>query len=206
MFLSRECIKKRFDDGGLFSDGTGQEKQIQQASYDLRLGSSSYVVGADVPVKLSKEKLEYLVIAPGQFALLTTHEVLNMPKDLLGFITLKNSFKMQGLINVSGFHVDPTFKGRLVFAVNNIGPSDIRLRHCEPTFTIFFSQVEGDVGEGRSPLKEDLPLNYIQLLGGSSLTLSKVQKDLEDLKFKFLFYAPLGVGLLVALILNLLKK
>ena len=206
MFLSRELITKRFLEENLFSDDTGQQKQIQQASYDLRLGSASYVVGADVPVKLSSDKQEYLVIAPGQFALLTTHEILNMPKDLLGFITLKNTFKMQGLINVSGFHVDPTFKGRLVFAVNNIGPSDIRLRHCAPTFTIFFSKVEGDIGEPRPALKEDLPLNYIQLLGGSSLTLSKVQKDLEDLKFKFLFYAPLGVGLLVALILNLLKK
>ncbi len=206
MFLSRECITKRFKEGGLFADGTGEEKQIQQASYDLRLGSESYVVGADVPVKLSKDKQEYLVIAPGQFALLTTHEIVDMPRELLGFITLKNGFKMQGLINVSGFHVDPTFKGRLVFAVNNIGPSDIRLRYCEPTFTIFFSKVEGDVGAARPPVKEDLPLNYIQLLGGSSLTLSKVQKDLEDLKFKFLFYAPLGVGLLVALILNLLKK
>ena len=36
------------------------------------------------------------------------------------------------------------------FAVNNVGPSDIRLRSCEPTFTIFFSQVDGEVG---SPLR-----------------------------------------------------
>ncbi|WP_263419220.1 dCTP deaminase [Terriglobus albidus] len=206
MFLSRERIAERFQNSPLFSENTGDPKHIQQASYDLRLGAASYVVGADVPVKLSADKQEYLTIAPGQFALLTTHEILSMPRDLLGFITLKNSFKMQGLINVSGFHVDPTFKGRLVFAVNNIGPSDIRLRYGEATFTIFFSTVDGDIGEARSPVREDLPLSYVQLLGGSSLTLSKVQKDLDDLKFKFLFYAPLGVGLLVALILNLLKK
>jgi len=129
-----------------------------------------------------------------------------MPDDLLAFITLRNTFKMQGLINVSGFHVDPTHKGTLVFAVNNIGPSDIRLRLLEPTFTIFFSQVDGKIEGSRTPFGTELPLQYVQLLGGSSITLARLQKEFEELRFKLLLYAPLGIALLIALILNLMKR
>src|SRR5689334_12154543 len=92
------------------------EKCVQQCSYDLRLGPEVFVVGNDAPHKLSADK-PYLSLPPGQFAILTCLEELSLPKDVLAFITLRNRFKMQGLVNVSGFHVDPTFRGRLVFAV-----------------------------------------------------------------------------------------
>jgi dCTP deaminase len=129
-----------------------------------------------------------------------------MPDDLIAFITLRNTFKMQGLINVSGFHVDPTHQGILIFAVNNIGPDDIRLKFEECTFTIFFAEVAGDIEDHRPPFGNELPRQYVQLLGGSSITLGKLQKELEDLKTKVLLYAPLGIALLIALVLNLLKK
>jgi dCTP deaminase len=207
MFLSAQRIRERCALNGesLIRPDTFQPANVRQASYDLRLGAASYVVGNEAPVQLNKEKQPYLTIAPGQFALLTTVEVLQMPDDLLGFITLRNTYKMQGLINVSGFHVDPTHHGILVFAVNNIGPSDIRLRFEDDTFTIFFAQVEGDIEKPRSPFGDNLPLQYVQLLGGSSVTLGKLQKEFEDLRRKVFLYAPLGIALLIALVLNLIK-
>jgi dCTP deaminase len=208
MFLANEHINRLCNVGpeSLISEATFKADNVQQASYDLRLGAESYIVGSDAPLYLSKEKQEHLTIAPGQFALLTCHEVLCVPENLLGLISLRNSYKMQGLVNISGFHVDPTHKGRLVFAVNNVGPSDVRLRLMEPTFTIFFAQVQGWIGDARDPFPDRLPLQYVQNLGGSSVTLSKLQKELEDLKTKVLMYAPLGIALLIALLLNLLKK
>jgi dCTP deaminase len=208
LFLSRTRISELCSKGedSIIRPDTFREKNLQQASYDLRLGADSYIVGADVPVHLSPDKQSHLTIAPGQFALLMTCEVLNIPNDIICFISLRNSYKMQGLVNISGFHVDPSHKGKLVFAVNNVGPSDIRLRLDERTFTIFFARVEGDIGEPREAFGEELPLQYVQLLGGSSVTLTRLQKELEDLKTKVFMYAPLGIALLIALLLNLLKK
>ena len=207
MFLSKSLVLERCAKGeeSLISTETFEPQNVRQASYDLRLGVESYVVGDDTPTRLNEDK-PYLSIAPGQFALLTTYEVLKMPNDLIAFITLRNTYKMQGLINVSGFHVDPTHEGILIFAVNNIGPNDIRLKLRDPTFTIFFADVEGDTGKARDPFGTELPQHYVQLLGGSSVTLGKLQKELEELKSRVLLYAPLGIALLIALILNLLKK
>ena len=166
------------------------------------------LVGADAPVFLNDDQ-QYLTIPPGQFAILTCFEKLNLPGDIMGFISLRNRLKMQGLVNISGFHVDPTFRGNLIFAVNNAGPSDIRLRFKDPTFMIFFASVDGDTGAKRQehakPL-EGIPLEYIQYLGGSTVTLTKLQKEVDDLRTKMLIYAPLAVAALLALFLNLLRR
>jgi dCTP deaminase len=206
-FLGHDRILSMLEaDPALFKEGTGDRGCIQQASYDLRLGEDAYLVGADAPIRLTLDRMEHLTIAPGQFALLMSHEILDLPADLIGFITLRNRFKLQGLVNISGFHVDPTFQGRLVFAVNNVGPNDIRLRYRERTFTIAFARVEGDVGKSREPFGNRLPLEYVQSLGGSSITLTRLQKDIDELRTRVLIYAPIGVALLTALLLNFLRK
>jgi dCTP deaminase len=192
----------------LFEDDTFDSDRIQQSSYDLRLGSEAYLVGADAPVFLN-ENQQYLTIPPGQFAILTCYEKINLPRNIMGLIALRNRLKMQGLVNISGFHVDPTFRGNLIFAVNNAGPSDVRLRYKDPTFMIFFADVNGDIGKDRQEQKKPLsgiPLEYVQYLGGSSVTLTKLQKEIDDVRRKMMIYAPLAVAALLALFLNLLRR
>jgi dCTP deaminase len=209
MFLARNRIKELAlrSTKPIFYDNTFDESCVQQSSYDLRLGESAYLVGEKTPVFLSEDD-PYLTITPGQFALLTSLEKLDMPSGLIGFITLKNGMKMEGLVNISGFHVDPTFKGNLIFAVNNAGPSDIRVQFGKTTFTIFFAEVNGDIGESRGEQKKALdgiPLQFVQNLGGSSVTLTKLQKEIDDLRTKMLIYAPLAVAALVALLISLIR-
>lgn len=205
MFIAHDHIEQRITHDSLFKKETYDLAMVQQCSYDLRLGEEVYVVGHKAPERLSVKK-GYVSLPPGQFAILTCNEWLNMPRDLMAFITLRNTFKMQGLINISGFHVDPTFEGRLLFAVQNVGPHDIRLKHLEPTFTIFFAKIEGNIGKARDrrPL-EGIQLEHVQLLGGNSVTLSKLKKDLDRLQLLLLVYAPFAVGAFVALLLSVIK-
>jgi hypothetical protein len=73
-----------------------------------------------------------LTIYAGQFAYLLTEEVVKIPSSAMGLISLKFGVKGPGLINVSGFHVDPGYWGRLVFSVYNAGPSEARLQRHAP--------------------------------------------------------------------------
>jgi len=184
----------------LFSGGF-EPQCLQHSSYDLRLGGEVYVVGTRAPKKLCKAD-PYVSLPPGQFALLTCLEELSLPRNRMGFITLRNRYKMQGLVNVSGFHVDPTFKGRLVFAVQNVGPSDIRLKFKEPTFTIFFAEVDGCDKDDRES-RPGILLTDIQQLGGSSVTLAKVKKDIDTLRTLLFVYGPVAIALLLTLIWRL---
>jgi dCTP deaminase len=210
-FLSRGDIKKRVDEEQqLFSSGF-EQKYLQQASYDLRLGQEVYIVGHRAPERLTNSN-PYISILPGQFGILTTFEDIKMPDDLLGMIAVRTRFKLQGLVNISGFHVDPSFEGKLIFAVQNVGPSDIRLKYGEPTFSIFFATLtNSDIGDERKTQNVEfkrltgIRLQDVQLLGGSSLTLGKLQKDLDRLRTIVLIYGPFAIAATIALVVALFK-
>lgn len=45
-------------------------------------------------------------------------------------------------MNVSGFHVDPGYKGRLIFSVYNAGPKSITLRRGQKFFLIWYASLD----------------------------------------------------------------
>ena len=115
--------------------------RVKQGAYELAVGEDYYVTGG---VKKKLERNEVIKIPPGQLALLITSERVNMPLDTIGFISMKFKYKMRGLINVSGFHVDPGFRGRLKFAVFNAGNKPAHFSPGKPLFLIWFSELTGE--------------------------------------------------------------
>lgn len=123
--------------------------------FDLTLGDEIFITRRNEPIKLH-DKQEYVSIRPGEFALLITEEEINVPSDLMAFINVRFSYKQKGLINISGFHVDPEYKGKLIFSVFNAGPNDIVLRRYEPVFMIFFARFYRSEKNNIEKLREDL--------------------------------------------------
>ena len=99
-----------FDTSGDLFDGGS----VQESSYDLRLGEEFYVVGKRAPERLSPKE-PYISLPPGQFAVLTCYEILHLPKEIMAFISLRNRYKMQGLVNVSGFGCRSHLQGPIGF-------------------------------------------------------------------------------------------
>jgi len=56
----------------------------------------------------------------------------------MAFISMRTGIKFQGLINVSGFHVDPGYEGKLIYAVYNASPSAIQICEGDRIFKIWF--------------------------------------------------------------------
>ncbi|MBO0953077.1 dCTP deaminase domain-containing protein [Fibrella forsythiae] len=128
-------------------------ERIKNACYELSLGEEYFITNnTDSTVKIISPPGKQLEIKAGQFALLITEEKVTIPKDKLAFISIKAGVKFRGLINVSGFHVDPGFTGRLKFSVYNAGPRSIVLEKGEPYFPIWFCDL-------KSPLSNDESYN-----------------------------------------------
>lgn len=117
-------------------------ERIDNVAYKLCLGDEAYLT--DSPTG-KKDKLDdknsQVVIKSGQFALLLTAETVTIPENILAFISVRFSQKIKGLINVSGFHVDPGFSGKIIFSVYNAGPATITLDKGSPYFMIWFSEL-----------------------------------------------------------------
>lgn len=189
------------------------KKNVRDSHLELRMGNQIFVTEDKFPKSLSKKE-EFLIIPSGEFALLTTYEEIRVPKDLIAFISIRFRYKILGLINISGFHVDPLFRGKIVFSVFNVGPSDIVLRFKEPMFMIFFAKMSKEVDEeeerkrgmfqGQVSIKTDTVMN----LRGSGLSLTALEKRLSKLETTLFIVAGLFIplfALVIAILIRLFK-
>jgi dCTP deaminase len=125
--------------------------QIDCAAYTLKVGGEYYVTPNDTATNPGSITLalldqgESFAVPAGQFAYVLTEEQVSVPTSAIAFISIRARIKFRGLVNVSGFHVDPGFSGRLLFAVYNAGPVSIHLRRGDPTFLIWFADLDQDV-------------------------------------------------------------
>ncbi|MXW20563.1 MAG: deoxycytidine triphosphate deaminase [Gammaproteobacteria bacterium] len=122
--------------------------RIDCAAYTLSVGEEVYVSPNEKsidPLTATIRRLgaqEGFAIPPGQFAFLLTEEIIEVPNDALAFISMRARIKFRGLVNVSGFHVDPGFRGQLTYAVFNAGPAPVHLKRGQPIFLIWYAGLD----------------------------------------------------------------
>lgn len=117
--------------------------RIEQCAYALGVAAEYAITSTEVGgAKRTAAAGENITIPPGQFALLLTEERITIPPSAIALISMKARFKLRGLINVSGFHVDPGFSGRLKFAVYNAGATAIDLEPGQALFLIWYCDLD----------------------------------------------------------------
>lgn len=148
-------------------------KMIDCNALTLRVGGQVYVTpGLEQPSPNlhTKQKLDpgdSLPIPPGQFAFLLTEEVITIPREQMGFISVKATYKLRGLVNVSGFHVDPGWSGPLIFTVFNAGPATIQLERGLPVFLLWIADLdEASVKHKTDPAAPGIPPGIINNITG----------------------------------------
>lgn len=198
-------------------DGTNAYNigRVEQAAYALSLGNEAYRTdNKDRKIEILDDKNKNIEINPGQFTLLMTDEIINIPKDKLAFISIKAKQKLKGLVNVSGFHVDPGFKGKLLFSVYNAGPSTITLETKKPYFLIWFANLENETNvddlynetKNHHQGQKSISLDYIDALkrgeiASPNVLLEKIKENKNVLE-KVLWIAGIIVGLCIAITLK----
>src|SRR5882724_2673185 len=107
--------------------------QVDANAYNLRMGQSFFRTADGtneaVQTKILLSERQPFVIPAGQFAFLLSRETINVPANAMAFISMRTGIKFKGLINVSGFHVDPGYSGKLVYAVFTASP--LPVHKCE---------------------------------------------------------------------------
>ncbi len=116
--------------------------RVVNGAYELSLGHEVFVTSAETETKRAVEAGEQVVIPSGQFANLLTQEVVTVPADALGLISVKFRLKQRGLVNVSGFHVDPGYSSQLVFSVYNAGTRPVVLTSGDPAFLLWYASLD----------------------------------------------------------------
>ena len=175
--------------------------RIKHGAYELAMGAEAFITSSDDGRKSFLGHHEDLTVPAGQFALLLTEEVIEIPATTLGLISMRYSIKSKGLVNISGFHVDPGFTGRLKFAVYNAGPRAITITRGQAIFLLWLADLDT---ETRDTYKvESGQFTHItsedqNRLHGDLASPANLQQGLKELGYRMTRFLWVG-GVLVAL-------
>jgi len=159
-----------------------RRENLDQAGYRLSIGDEVFVTGSPSGkiVKLGFD--DTFSISPGQFAFILTDEYVSIPLDCIGFISVRAKIKFHGLVNVSGFHVDPGYSGKLIFAVFNSGPTRITFRRKEPIFSLWMANLDAPVPEALSKRGYDrIPTDIVSNIDSNLLTAFQLKEMIDNL-------------------------
>jgi len=177
-FWSSETLKRRIIDESLVEPL--DESQIKNARYQLKVGDEVYVTSNEVKQTLGER--EQFCILPGQFAIILTEESVTVPSDSIAFISMRYGIKLNGLVNVSGFHVDPGFVGKLKFCVYNAGSKSVVLTRGEPAFLIWYCNLDGvtDIYQGDHKNQMQISSLDVNQTHGEKLTPVELKEKFDE--------------------------
>ncbi len=141
--LSRAMINELLANGQLIEKGSFLPKQVQSASYDLRLGQKCYLGSEKKIIMLSKDD-PILTIPPQDVAVLSTVEKLKLPLNVIGRWNIRIGLIYQGVLLVSGPQVDPGYNDHLYCVLYNFSTNDVHLRYEDHIATIDFATTTDD--------------------------------------------------------------
>jgi dCTP deaminase len=163
-----------------------EPEQVDANAYNLRMENCYFRtadgMGGQTQTKITLAARQPFIIPAGQFAFLLSRETVNVPANAMAFISMRTGIKFKGLINVSGFHVDPGYSGKLIYAVFNASPLPVHICEGDSIFKIWFADLDQQSADRY--LFRGLPQNDISndLIRGMSKEIYSLQSLAENMR------------------------
>ncbi len=139
MILTDEQIKEAIKEQDLVIIPF-EESQTQPATYDMRVGRFGATTSSKRKVNI--EDRGYIIIEPGDFAVVEILEELSIGVQFTARFGLRSKYARKGLIATTGAQIDPGFNGRLIIGLTNLTPKPISLPYKDDFVTVEFHRLE----------------------------------------------------------------
>jgi len=130
-----------------------KDECFKPSSYDLRVGSEYLNTdGEQTAIQVPLRNCT-IVVPPLGSVIVSTHEVVRVPKNVIGKFNLRIKLAVKGLFVQMGTQVEPYYEGRLFATLHNVSADPIELKldenndDRERVFTIEFFFTNGDADE-----------------------------------------------------------
>ena len=184
-FWNTDKLKQQCQEQGLITPY--REDRALRCAYELGVGPEAYITSIDSETTHLDDKAK-VKIPPGQFGLLITHETVYVPPSAIAFISIRARIKFQGLVNVSGFHVDPGYRGKLKFAVYNAGSTEVILDQDERVFMIWYADLNAPSPDPYPPVQAAQSIitsEDVRRLTGEVASPAELKKQIDEIKHDY---------------------
>jgi dCTP deaminase len=139
MILTDSQIAPAYKSGDILIDPY-EDKQVQAASYDLRVGEQGATTSSKKIINIKENG--YMSLQPGDFGVLTTLEIIRLGPQYAGRFGLRSKYARKGLIATTGPQIDPGYHGRLIIGITNLTPKPVSLPYKDDLLTVEFHRLE----------------------------------------------------------------
>lgn len=87
-------------------------------------------------------KTGYLLLQPGDFAIVTVLEELRLGAQYAARFGLRSKYARKGLLATTGPQIDPGFHGRLILGLTNLTPRPVSLPYKDDFVSVEFHRLE----------------------------------------------------------------
>ena len=155
------------------------KNKVGGASFDLSLGDQYWQDGEK---RILDNTNPFIELKPGDYAIVSSKETADFPKDIAGRFDLSVSLFCQGIILSNGPQVDPGFKGGLFCLLFNTSNATITLKQGQHYATPeFIKLLEPTIAySGKYQGKDDI-IDYLPKPAEPSV-ITKIIEDVDALK------------------------
>lgn len=173
------------------------------AAYDLTLDDEYYQNGSIRHLDTMKS---FIIMEPGDYALVGSSEIANLPRDVAGRFGLSVSLFMQGIILSNGPQIDPGFNGRLYCLLFNTSSQQFQLKRGQHYATIEFIKLLEPTIPYKGKYQHCTTLSQYLPRSIPSSAIGELRKDVKNLKREKLLVKTLPTIIaLAALIIGIYK-
>lgn len=173
----------------------GEAEQIRSASYDLRLGKDFYLYDDSCSITdqtkishLIEGSCESIVIPSNQTIMVTIHEELNLPNDIVGRLSLKVGLTSMGVMMSAQSQIDAGYNGKIYALLLNLSGSTVTIRLKESILRLELFKLSSPStkpyinGVDRSNLSRIIEKPIFSGIGNIQKEVSKSKSIIKDLQ------------------------
>jgi len=153
-------------------------RQVSGASYDLRLGDEYFYGGR---IRRLSDEDPILVIEPYDYAITTSRERANLPRDVAARFDLAVSLFAQGMILSNGPQIDPGFRGPLFCLLFNTSSSPVLLKRGQHYATLEFHRLLEPTAGYKGQYQQKTLLDYLPANAARG-AINELKKEIEALR------------------------
>ena len=155
-------------------------KSLKPAGYELHLGED-YAIGGKEGKLYDQPGKDELIIPPFEVAIISTKEIINLPRFIIARWNLRVRKVYEGLLWTGGPQVDPGWVGRLFCPIYNLSSEPVKLRLGEPIVLMDFVKTtpfqKGKTKEYHRPPRRQKLEDYNWGLKSALVTEAKDRMD-----------------------------